>query len=203
MGKKVVIVLLVVPLFLNWHWFDPAARKNQAGIGAYEAEKYDEALKDFLAARGIKPELDSLKNNTASSLYQMKKYREALEEFSRIDPQKANVTPGGFHYNLGNTFFRLDELDKALENYKQSLLHDPNDLFTKKNYEFTLKKMEEKKQQQDQQQNQDQQDRQQQQQDKQKKHENVMQYLDQNEKKQMKDKQRAIAVAKKEKDWRP
>lgn len=205
MEKKLIIILLV-PFVLFWHWFEPAAKKNQAGIKAYQEKKYDEALNKFLSAKGIKPELPELKSNTASSLYQLKKYKEALEEFSKIDPEKAAISKAGLYYNVGNSFFRLNQFDKALAFYKKSLLEDAEDINAKKNFELTLRKIQ---QQQQKNQNQEQdknkkdsdKEKQEKKQQRQKKHQNVMQYLDQKEKKQMKDKKRKVGIARKEKDW--
>jgi tetratricopeptide (TPR) repeat protein len=219
MDKRVVIVILAVSCFLSWHWFEPTARKNQRGIKAYEAQKYKQALEEFMSARKIKPDMAALKSNTASALYQMKKYKEALEEFSGLDPQKTGLPAADFFYNVGNSFFRLNQFDKALDHYKKSLVLNPQDMAAKKNFELTLKKLEDQKQQQDkekeqqdkekeqQDQQKDQQDKkqeQQQQQQKQKpeqKYQNLMQYLNQNEKKQLEKRKRAIGVARKEKDW--
>lgn len=215
------MIFLILPFLLGWHWFEPAAKKNRDGIKAYQDGKYDEALNKFLSAKGINPDLAQLKNNTASALYQMKKYKEALEEFSTIDPGKANVPGAEFYYNLGNSFFRLNQFDKALESYKKSLILDPDDMNAKKNFELTLKKIQEQKQKQNQDKNQDkdkqkekeqqqqeqkkdkekEQQQQEQQQKKEEKHQNIMQYLDQNEKKQMEKKKRKIAIVRKEKDW--
>ncbi|UCH93831.1 MAG: tetratricopeptide repeat protein [Candidatus Aminicenantes bacterium] len=221
--ERKVMIFLILPFLLGWHWFEPAAKKNREGMKAYQDEKYDEALKKFLSAKGINPDLAQLKSNTASALYQMKKYKEALEEFSTIDPEKANVPGADFYYNLGNSFFRLNQFDKALENYKKSLILNSDDMNAKKNFELTLKKIQEQKQKQNQDKKQDkdkkkekekqqqeqkkdkekeqQQQQQQQQQKKEEKHQNIMQYLNQNEKKQMEKKKRKIAVVRKEKDW--
>jgi Ca-activated chloride channel family protein len=213
--EKRLVILLMLPFLLFWHWFEPAAKKNHEGIQAYRAQKYDEALQHFLSARGVKPDMAELKNNTASALYQMKKYQEALKEFSTIDPKKVKIPEGDFYYNLGNSFFRVNDLQKALENYKKALKIKPGDMAAKKNYELTLKKLKdqedkekEKKQQKQDQDKKDQKDKEkqkqpppEQQQQKEKKYENIMQYLNQNEKKQMENKKRKIAIVRKEKDW--
>lgn len=204
--EKKLIIILMVPFVLSWHWFEPTARKNQAGIKAYQQKKYDEALNQFLSAKGMKPDLPVLKNNTASSLYQLKKYKEALEEFSKIDPKKANIPKADLYYNLGNSFFRLNQLDKALLFYKKSLLENADDINAKKNFELTLRKIQQQKQKkqnrkQDENKKDKDKEKQQQKQQRQKKHQNVMQYLNQKEKNQMKDKKRKIGIARKEKDW--
>lgn len=209
--EKRLIIIAVLPFLLFWHWFEPAAKKNFDGVKAYQEGKYDEALKKFLSAKGLKPDLSVLKNNTASTLYQMQKFQEALEEFSKINFEEQGIPKAQFYYNLGNTYFRVNQFEQALEAYKKSLIENPGDMDTKKNYELTLKKLEEQKNKQNQDKKDDQdkdkekkeqeQQQQQQQQEKQQQHQNLMQYLNQNEKKQMEKKQRQIGVVKKEKDW--
>lgn len=202
--EKKIILLLVIPFLLFWHWFEPAAKKNQQGITAYREKNYEQALQAFLSAKGVKPDLAQLKNNTASTLYQLKKYKTALEEFSKIDPERSGISKSEFLYNLGNAFFRLNQYDKALESYKNSLILNPEDINAKKNYELALKKLEEQKNKQNQNQKKNPEKEKKDQQEKNKKknqHQNLMQYLNQNEKKQMKKKQRKLTVVKKEKDW--
>ena len=207
MANKAILILLV-PLLLGWHWFEPAARKNQKGIQAYQEGKFADALQDFLSAKGVKPDSPELKNNTASALYELKKYKEALDEFSRLDPKRLKLAKSDFFYNLGNSYYRLGQFPQALENYKKSLLQNPEDNDCKKNFELTLKKIDEQKQKQEQNQDQkqqpqnqkDQQSEQEQQKQKQK-YNSMMQFLNQNEKQQMEKKKRKIATAKNEKDW--
>lgn len=205
--EKKIGLLLLIPFLLFWHWFEPAAKKNQQGLKAYGAKQYEQALQNFLSAKGIKPALPQLKNNTASTLYQLKKYQAALEEFSKIDPERSGISKSDFLYNLGNAFFRLNQYDKALESYKGSLILNPEDIHAKKNYELALQKLQEQKNQQkkDQDKESDKENKDQQEEQrknrKQNQYQNLMQYLNQNEKKQMKKKQRKLTVVKKEKDW--
>jgi Ca-activated chloride channel family protein len=207
MAKKAILILLI-PLLLGWHWFEPAARKNQKGIQAFQQGKYTEALRDFLSAKGVKPDSPELKNNTAAALYELKKYKEAVDEFSRLDPSRLHMAKADFYYNLGNSYYRLDQFPQALENYKKSLLQNPEDNDSKINFELTLKKIQEQKQKQNQNNDQKQQTRdqknQQNEQEKQnqkQKYNAMMQFLNQNEKQQMEKKKRKIAATKNEKDW--
>jgi Ca-activated chloride channel family protein len=201
MAKKAILILLA-PLLLGWHWFEPAARKNQKGIQAYQEGKFAKALQDFLSAKGVKPDSPELKNNTAAALYELKKYKEALDEFSRLDPSRLQVGKADFYYNLGNSYYRLDQFPQALENYKKSLRQNPDDIDSKINFELTLKKMQEQNQEQKQQpgDQKDQQNEQEQQKQKQK-YNAMMQFLNQNEKQQMEKKKRKLQAAKNEKDW--
>jgi len=216
--ERKAIIILMLPFLLSWHWFEPTAQKNLEGIKAYQEGKYEAALEKFLNAKGIDADLAALKNNTASALYQMKKYQEAIEEFSQIDPGKANIPKAEFYYNLGNSFFRMNQFDKAVDNYKKSLIENSDDMDAKKNFELALKKLQEQKDKEKQDKKQDkdqekekekqeqdkdqeknkekqeqdkekQQQQPQQQQEKEKQHQNIMQYLNQNEKEQMEKKQ--------------
>lgn len=198
----------MVPLFIGWHWFEPVAKKNMQGIKAYQEKKFDQALSQFLSAKGIKPDSAELKHNTASALYQLKKYKEALEEFSKIDLKKSGISESDFFYNLGNTYFRSNQFNEALESYKKSLIANASDINAKKNYELTLKKIEEKQDKKKQDENKDKKKDKQKKEDNQEmkmnqnqKYKNLMQYLNQKEKEQLKKKKRKMGIAKKEKDW--
>ncbi len=196
MEKKPIIILLAI-LFVNWHWFEPVARKNSDGIKAYEEKLFNKALKKFLSAKGLNPESSELKNNTASALYNLNKYQEALEEFSKINPEKAGIDNSKFFYNLGNTFFRLNKYKEALKNYKKSLMSDPDDVNTKKNFELTLKKIKNKNKKKDDKEKKKDKKRQ----DKNKKYKNIMNYLSQKDKDQMKKVKRKASNSRKTKDW--
>ncbi len=206
MAKRLIPLLLACGLLAaplsgtlwGWHWFEPAARRNQKGIEAYRQGKFAAALEQFLSAKGLKADAPQLKNNTAAALYELKKYQEALDEFSRIEPAKLGPGAAGLHYNLGNAYYRLEQYPQALESYKRGLRLDPNDIQAKKNCELTLKKIREQQQQPQQQEQQD--DRAEAEKQRQK-YEAMMQFLDQNEKKQMEKKKRRISPAKNEKDW--
>ncbi len=143
--EKRIVIFFILPFLIFWHWFDPKAKNNNNGVKYFKDSQYEKALSLFLKAKGIDPNSPILKNNTAATLYMLNKYKEALQEFSNIDPKKAGINPALFYYNLGNTYYRLNQFSKALEFYKKSLLEDPSNLNCKKNYELTLKKLENKK----------------------------------------------------------
>jgi len=193
MEKKIFLIILPLCL-IQWHWFEPTARKNQQGIQAYQQKKYEEALNHFLSARGIKPNSAFLKNNTATALYQMKKFREAMDEFATIAQENNTIPKSQLYYNIGNTAYRLQQFDQALDYFKKSILLNPDDMNAKKNYELTKKQM----QQQDQDQQPDQQEPQAQQPPPQNQ---MLQFLNQNEKDQMEKQKRKTNPAGRERDW--
>jgi len=197
-------IWLSLPFLLHWefHWFEPAAQKNSHGIKAYEKKDFKESLRLFLEARGLKED-DRLIHNTAATLYQMEDYQKALNEFSKIEPEKGRIPEADRFYNLGNVLYRLEKYDQALEAYKKSLMHNPHDLAAKKNYELTLQKIENRKKSPDPEQR-DRKDPQKKQENRQpeKKYQNLMKFLNQNEREQLKNKKtRAKASSTGEEDW--
>lgn len=215
---KRLMVLCLVPLLWGWHWFDPAARRNAAGIEAYNQGQFGEALQKFLSARGLKPQDAALQHNTAAAMYKLGKFQEALEEFSRVDPESSGVSRRDFHYNLGNTYFRLKQFDKALDHYKQALLQDPGDLDAKRNFELALQRLhQQKNQRQDPEPSPRDQERKPgesepdaqppkrengKEQKPQEKYQTLLQYLSQKEKEQLKERKRKVPrEARREKDW--
>jgi len=197
MAKRLIPLLLASGLLVGWHWFEPAARRNQKGIEAYRQRKYAAALEQFLSAKGLKAESPQLKNNTAAALYGLKKFQEALDEFSSIDPAALGAGQAALHYNLGNAYYRLGQYPQALESYKRGLRLDPDDVQGKKNFELTLKKIREQQQPQQQERQDDQAAAEKQKQ----KYDAMMQFLNQNEKQQMEKKKRKVSAAHNEKDW--
>ncbi len=195
MEKKLTIIICAI-LFINWHWFEPVSRKNKEGIKAYSEKQYNKALENFLSAKGIKPGSAELINNTASALFNLKKYQEALEEFSKIDPEKTGISGSDFYYNTGNALFRLNKFKEALESYKKSLINDPDNIDTKKNFEMTLKKIKEQNKNKKDKDKNDKKD-----QKKDEKYKNIMKYLNQKEKDQMKKIKKKAGNSKKTKDW--
>jgi len=213
-----LIVICLMPLLLGWHWFDPAARRNARGIDAYSQGRFGEALQRFLSARGLRPEDAALQHNTAAAMYKLGKFKEALEEFSRVEPGRHGVSRRDFHYNLGNTYYRMEQYDKALDHYKQALLRDPGDEDTKRNFELALRKLEQQRRQsrdpKQSRKNQDQNNPQSQKdspsprgaeggkQRPEKKYRSMLQYLSQKEKQQLNKRKRKVSgQARREKDW--
>ncbi len=208
---------------------DLDALKNNTASALYQKKNYDKALEEFLSISGHIFDIDS--SNLFLEKYNYTPYGEptSTEVTSRKLPshnrgnapgaKKIQIPKDQFFYNLGNTLYKLGKYDKAVDSYKKSIIENSDDIDAKKNYELALKKLQEQKdkQKQDQKQdkdqekekekeNQQQQPPPQQQQEKEKQHQNIMQYLNQNEKEQMEKKQmekmkRKIGIIRKEKDW--
>jgi tetratricopeptide (TPR) repeat protein len=115
----------------------------------YRNELYGEALTHYQA--GKKKNKNALEPdfNAASAYYKLEDYvssREAL--LSLIQKEKGEKRKlSDIYYNLGNSFFKLGDYQKAVDNYIKGLEITPYDLNMKFNLELALQKMESSKEQ--------------------------------------------------------
>lgn len=62
-------------------------------------------------------------------------YQKSIMHFERII-NEGGVTNGRLFYNLGNAYFRRDDIGRAILNYRRAALYIPNDSNLKQNLEF-------------------------------------------------------------------
>ena len=153
-------------------------KEGRTGNAHYEAERYDQAEASFRTGidavqdQGVNLVHAGLLNNLGAALYRQGKFEEAAAAFSgsaRMAPSSPELVRG--HYNAGNASFKQEQLQAAVDHYRNALLNDPGNQDAKFNYEFARRMLDEQNEQnQDQQQsdennseNQDQQEQEQQQ----------------------------------------
>lgn len=137
--------------------------------GQYEgaASAYQEGLSSYGSAQEVDETYYGLQNNLGLALHQNGDFEGAQNAFTEAlayaPYDQARSTPA---YNAGNNAFRDQQLEQALEHYREALLADPKNEDARYNFEFVSRQLQE---QQDQQQSegddQEQQEEQDQQQD--------------------------------------
>lgn len=83
----------------------------------------------------IDDNIDSL-NQKAVKAYQDKEYQTALSDFIRIEKQ--GVIDANLFYNMGNCYFRLEQLGMSILYYKKALKVNPTHSLAKKNLDFAF-----------------------------------------------------------------
>lgn len=123
------------------------------GDAFYEQGDFDIAEEKYKKASEQKRTLKS-EFNLGNSLYQLNRYEEAATQFERSsiiassDVQKADA-----FYNMANTFLEEQNLEGAIENYKQAIKLNSSDMDARRNL-YLAKLMQKQQQEQEQQQQQ-------------------------------------------------
>jgi Ca-activated chloride channel family protein len=145
------LIILIIVLALT-ACGGSAARLNNQGNQNFEAKNFDDALKNYTAAQQEDPNLTAPYYNAGNARYRQNDLKGAaaqLQQAGRAADEK--VAPSAA-YNLGNTYFRGQDLPKAIDAYKQALRLNPNDADAKHNLELALQQQQQQQSQQQQQQ---------------------------------------------------
>ena len=94
--------------------------------------------------------------NLADAVYKQERYQEATSFFEALkDNAKNNQELSQINHNLGNSLFKENKIDQAIDAYKNSLRQNPNDEETRYNLAYAQKIKQQQQQQQDQDQDED------------------------------------------------
>ena len=188
-----VIVLLLAGTASGLTLSDKMHGRISKGNKQYDEENHEVALENYMKAQGLDSTHAVPHFNAGDAFYRMGKFPEGAQEFLRSAASPTDSIAAMSYYNLGNSMFKANDYESAIEAYKRSLLMDPDDEDAKFNLELAMRMMQQQ-QQQDQNQDKDeaknkegdqeqqgedqQQDEQQQEQDKQEQQQNQQQQQD-------------------------
>ena len=133
-------------------WTSPVKQ----GMQAWDNRQFQQAKKHFIDAQLENPDDPRLYYNIGAAAYAAGEYDLAESNFAQAVNAKDRELKHNALYNLANTHYRKNQLNKAIEDYQNLLKEFPDDTQAKENLAFVKKKLEEKKQQQQNQQNKDQ-----------------------------------------------
>lgn len=77
--------------------------------------------------------------NTANDAYQANQYKKAIEKYEAL--LKEGFSASTVHYNLGNAYYRNDQLGQAILNYERALIIDPGNEDVKHNLDVANSKL--------------------------------------------------------------
>jgi len=145
--KRIFILLLLLSISGIQNIYASAASNVNSGNRLYKNNKYQDALNKYRSAQIDSPANPTINYNIADALYKTQDYQGAASEYERAISSKNKKLMARSYYNLGNTAYKLQDNDKAIECYKNALRLDHTDKDTKYNLEYLLKvKRENKKQ---------------------------------------------------------
>ena len=147
----VSLSVLFIMLHYNPVFADKAAAANKQGIKAFNEQKFEESVDHFTEALVESPETPELKFNRGTALSALGKTEEAAGELlssaSRFENKEQSAAA---HYNAGNAFLAANNVEAAIQEYKQAVKLDqvPEDI--RHNLELALRKLNQQKQSQEQ-----------------------------------------------------
>jgi tetratricopeptide (TPR) repeat protein len=112
----------------------------QRGREAYAAGRYEDALRDFEAAKKERPTDPAVEFNRADALAKLGRVAEAREGFKQVaeSSRRPDLAQKSW-YNLGNLAATAGERAEALKSYRKALTLDPTDPQARHNYEVVLR----------------------------------------------------------------
>lgn len=128
----VIVLLLLLEILLQ-----PKALRQTFADTFYKARNYKQAEK-LLRKNTIKNDATAF-SNLGKCLYKQNQYPEADSAISLALEKTKNKKD--LLYDRGNTAYQQKEYQKALDDYKEALLLNPNDEDLRANYELTLRKI--------------------------------------------------------------
>jgi Ca-activated chloride channel family protein len=156
--NRIIWIALLAMALLLASCSSSAEKLNGEGNQAFLGQAYQDALAAYQGAQIENPELAEPYYNAANALYREGNYEAALEQLQHALSLAGNDQLAENNlYNIGNNFFNIQDLQNAIEAYKQALLIDPEDQEAKYNLELALQQQEQQEQEQQQEQNQEEQ----------------------------------------------
>ena len=143
-AMNIAAILAFGPLLCGFGLFEKRDAEIEAGNGALQAGKADDALVHYDKAVKKLPAEAGTHFDRGAALYALSRFDEAGEEFLRATEAKDPALKASAFYNLGNAFFKKEKFKEAVSAYTRSLGLRPDDKQAKWNLEIALRKQKDK-----------------------------------------------------------
>ncbi len=112
-------------------------REIRAGNRQFKKGNWQNAEIEYRKAQAKDTASFAANYNLAGALYREGNFDEAGKSMERLkDVAPMSVNSADYYYNLGNIAVQKKDWKTAVDAYKQSLLHNPEDLDAKENYAY-------------------------------------------------------------------
>jgi tetratricopeptide (TPR) repeat protein len=151
-----IILLTVFALSAANSNADRASSANKKGIEAFDNQNFEKSVEQFTEALVDRPDSPELKYNRGTALSMLNKTDEALKELlSAASGLEKGTQSASAHFNAANTLFTANNLEAAIEEYKEAIKLDQVSEDFRHNLELAVRRLNRQQQEQDQQQNQE------------------------------------------------
>lgn len=126
-----------------WPWSNEQKRAERQ----LRAGNLEQALRHYENARLRDPDNPALDYNVGNVLHMNNRLEAAAGEYSKAITRSDSDLKEMSYYNMGNTFYRMGDMNRAIESYIRALLEDPQDHDAKHNLEMALRMIQQHKEQ--------------------------------------------------------
>ena len=156
--KYIMVSLFVVAFVTDPFRIGKINRAKSEAREAYTSGDYKTAVQKYhYLIDSMKVLEDELKLNLANAYFMMNDTANALTNYESLAGSKINVVRSKAQQQLGIMNYRKQKNEEALNNFKQAIKADPDNMAARYNYELLKKKLDEKKKKEEEQQKKDQQ----------------------------------------------
>ncbi len=139
MKTKKFIILFILLYSLCCETFGSFRKDINQGNKFFYKKQYDKAQQKYDSAEIKKPNSSVVYYNRANNFYKQQLYEQAIKEYQKsLGLTKDKNLKSKIFYNMGNTYLKLGDTQKAKESYKQALINNPYDEDTKYNLQYAL-----------------------------------------------------------------
>jgi len=113
------------------------------GNSNYQNNNFEKAELNYRKALAIEPNNRSANFNLGNTLYNLQKFQESIEAFEKCqDKGNDKLSRARVYHNIGNAYFKSNQLSECIQAYENALKLNPNDMDTK--YNLALAKRQQK-----------------------------------------------------------
>ena len=144
--KYILVSLFVVAFVTDPFRIGKINRAKSEAREAYTSGDYKTAVQKYhYLIDSMKVLEDELKLNLANAYFMMNDTANALTNYESLAGSKINVVRSKAQQQLGIMNYRKQKNEEALNNFKQAIKADPDNMDARYNYELLKKKLDEKK----------------------------------------------------------
>ena len=140
--------LIILSLSLNAQTSEEKQKKAsrtliRKGNSNYQNNNFKKAELNYRKALVVHPKSRTANFNLANTLYSQQKFQESIDYYEKcVDKSDDKLSRARTYHNLGNAFFKANQVTEAIRAYENALKLNPSDMDTK--YNLALAKKQQK-----------------------------------------------------------
>lgn len=142
----ILTICIAWPLLTGFSLPGAFERLCSAGYRLFTKGDFGGSERHFEQAVKERPDDPTANFDYGTALYRSQKYQEALDAFGKAAKSTDPAMQQAAEYNLGNTAYRMQQLDQAIEHYKRSLCLNSADPEAKFNLEMAQRQQQQQQQ---------------------------------------------------------